>query len=180
GHYPSDDEIIDVGVRGVYLGNYVDWDANEHVKLVLEQYEWEAARQPFERTYRMFSNLDDMHENGLHDYLKFVKLGYGRASDHACKDIRSGAMTREEGIEMVRRYDHVKPRRDLERWLVYTGLNEEEFDHVCDTWRNPRVWRVEDGQWVKECVWGGEEAFGSAHACSDGCARVQQGPAAVA
>jgi len=178
GHYPSDDEIVDVGVRGVYLGNYVDWDANEHVKLVLDQYDWEPARQPFERTYRMFSNLDDMHENGLHDYLKFVKLGYGRGSDHACKDIRSGAMTREEGVEMVRKYDHVKPRRDLERWLAYTGLNEEEFDHVCDTWRNPRVWRVEDGMWVKECVWGGEEAFGPAHVCSAACARVQA-PAAV-
>ena len=39
-----------------------------------------------------------MHENGIHDYLKFVKLGYGRGSDHACKDIRAGRMTREEGI----------------------------------------------------------------------------------
>ena len=51
-----------------------------------------------------------MHENGIHDYLKYVKFGYGRGTDHACKDIRGGKMTREEGIEMVRRYDHVKPR----------------------------------------------------------------------
>ena len=43
-----------------------------------------------------------MHENGIHDYLKFVKFGYGRGTDHSCKDIRAGKMTREEGIEMVR------------------------------------------------------------------------------
>ena len=42
-------------------------------------------------------------------------------------------MTREQGIEMVRKYDHVKPRRDLDRWLGYVDMSEEEFDYVCDT-----------------------------------------------
>ena len=160
GKYPTDDEILDVGVRGIYLGNYVDWDANEHVELVMREYDWEPARQPFERTYRQFSNLDDMHENGIHDYLKFIKLGYGRASDHVCKDIRSGKITREEGIELVRQYDHVKPMRDLTRWLDYVGMSEEEFDATCDTFRNPRVWRIEDGQWVKDNIWGEPSAYG--------------------
>ena len=27
--------------------------------------------------------------------------------DHASKDIRTGYMSREEGIEMVRKYDHI-------------------------------------------------------------------------
>ena len=35
------------------------------------------------------SNLDDRYENGAHDLLKFIKFGYGRASDHASKDIRT-------------------------------------------------------------------------------------------
>ena len=70
---------------------------------------FEESPEPFERTYRRMSNLDDMHENGIHDYLKYIKFGYGRGTDHACKDIRAGLMTREEGVEMVRRYDHVKP-----------------------------------------------------------------------
>ncbi len=161
--YPSDDEIDAVGVRGIYLSNFVDWDANKHTKLVMELYGWRPAQQPFERTYRMFSNLDDMHENGIHDYLKFIKLGYGRASDHASKDIRAGIMTRAEGIEMVRKYDHVKPRRDLERWLNYVGMTENEFDHICDTFRDKRVWRVENGQWVKDNIWGGSSSYGAAH-----------------
>jgi len=59
-----------------------------------------------------------MHENGIHDYLKYVKFGYGRATDHACKDIRSGLMSRAEGIEMVRKHDHVKSR-DLKRWRMH-------------------------------------------------------------
>jgi N-acetyl sugar amidotransferase len=165
--YPADDELDAVGIRGIYLSNFVPWDANEHVKLVMEKYRWRAARQPFERTYRMFSNLDDIHENGIHDYLKFIKLGYGRGTDHSCKDIRSGLMTRERGIEMVREYDHIKPMRDLQRWLKYVNISEEEFDVICDTFRDKRVWRIENGQWVKDTIWGSSAAYGPVHLSKD-------------
>ena len=158
--YPSDEEIDQVEVRGIYLSNFVNWEANEHTKLVMDLYGWQPAQQPFERTYRQMSNLDDMHENGIHDYLKFVKFGYGRGSDHACKDIRGGIMTREEGIEMVRKYDHVKPRRDLERWLKYVNMTEAEFDNICDTFRDSRVWRIEKGEWVKDNIWGIPSTYG--------------------
>ena len=162
--YPSDEELDEIGVRGIYLSNFAPWDANEHVKLVIEKYGWIPARQPFERTYRMFSNLDDMHENGIHDYLKFIKIGYGRGTDHACKDIRSGLMTRGQGIEMVRKYDHVKPHRDLSRWLEYVNMGEAEFDSICDGFRNDHVWRIENGQWVKDNIWGEPSAYGRVHA----------------
>lgn len=161
--YPEDDEIDDVGVRGIYLSNFVNWDANKHSKLVIEKYAWRTADRDFERTYRKISNLDDMHENGIHDYLKFIKFGYGRATDHASKDIRAGIMTREEGIAMVRKYDHVKPRFDLERWLDYTGVSEEEFDQICDTFRDPRVWSIVNREWVKENVWGACSSYGAVH-----------------
>ena len=161
--YPSDDDIAEVGVRGIYIGNFFKWDPNIHAQKMHAEYGFEFARQPFERTYRVMSNLDDMHENGIHDYIKFIKFGYGRASDHASKDIRMGYMTREEGIEMVRKYDHVKPRRDLERWLKYVGMTEAEFDQIADTFRDPRVWRIEDGQWVKDNIWGKPSAYGTVH-----------------
>jgi hypothetical protein len=150
-------------VRGIYLGNYVDWDGHQNAKLVMDKYGWRPAQQPYERTYRLVSNLDDMHENGIHDYLKFIKFGYGRGSDHSCKDIRCGRMTRDEGVEMVRKYDHVKSRRDLDRWLSYVDMSEEEFDRVCDTFRDPRVWSIEGGQWVKDNIWGTPSAYGPVH-----------------
>ena len=161
--YPSDEEIDSVGVRGIYLSNFADWDANKHSQLVIDKYDWRPAQQPFERTYRKMSNLDDMHENGIHDYLKFIKLGYGRGSDHSCKDIRSGLMTRETGVEMVRKYDHVKPQRDLSRWLKYVDMSEDEFDSVCDTYRDRRVWRIEKGEWVKDNIWGEPSSYGPVH-----------------
>ena len=161
--FPSDEEIAEVGVRGIYIGNFFKWDPNVHAQKMHEEHGFEFARQPFERTYRVMSNLDDMHENGIHDYMKFIKVGYGRASDHSSKDIRLGYMTREEGIEMVRKYDHVKPRRDLERWLEYVKMTEEEFDQIADTFRDPRAWWIEDGQWFKHNIWGEPSAYGPVH-----------------
>jgi N-acetyl sugar amidotransferase len=160
--YPSDEELADVGVRGIYLGNYVDWEANTQTEKMVRDWGFEQAAEPFERTYRRMSNLDDMHENGIHDYLKYVKFGYGRGTDHSCKDVRSGHMTRDEAIAMVERYDHVKPRRDLERWLEYVGMTEEEFDEIADTFRDPRVWAKDSGgQWVKDSIRAFDERRGA-------------------
>ena len=151
--YPTDDEIEKVGVRGIYISNFFKWEANEHGKLMQEKYGFLEAEEPFERTYRRTSNLDDMHENGIHDYMKFVKFGYGRATDHVCKDIRAGLMTREQAIEIVKKMDAIKSK-DLQRWINYVGWTEEKFDSIADTFRDPRVWwKSQDGKWLKDNLW---------------------------
>lgn len=149
--YPGDEQLFDLGLRGIFLGNYVYWEGNEHTKMVIERYGFEVNNEPFDRTYRTMSNLDDMHENGVHDYLKYVKFGYGRATDHACKDIRAGLMTRKKAVEVVNHYDPIKPR-DLKRWLEYVGMTEDEFDRIADTFRDPRVWRMENGTWNRDML----------------------------
>lgn len=155
--YPSDEEIERVGVRGLFVSNFFKWEANEHGQLMKDLYGFIESEVPFERTYRLMSNLDDMHENGIKDYMKYVKFGYGRASDHVCKDIRAGIMTREEGIEIIRKMDPIKSK-DLYRWLEYVGWTEEYFDEVADRFRDPRVWWInENGEWQKDNIWDGKE-----------------------
>jgi N-acetyl sugar amidotransferase len=155
--YPSDEEIERVGVRGIFVSNFFKWEANEHGQLMKDKYGFIESEVPFERTYRLMSNLDDMHENGIKDYMKYVKFGYGRASDHVCKDIRAGIMTREEGIEIIRKMDPIKSK-DLYRWLDYVGWTEEYFDEVADRFRDPRVWWInEKGEWEKDNIWDGKK-----------------------
>lgn len=149
--YPSDEEIEEIGVRGIFLGNYINWDANKQLKVV-RKYGFKESPEPFERTYRQMSNLDDRYENGVHDLLKYIKFGYGRATDHVSRDIRLGHMTREQGIEMVRKYDHVVSK-DLYYWLDYVGMTEDEFWEIADTFRDLRIWRKENGKWVKDNIW---------------------------
>jgi N-acetyl sugar amidotransferase len=156
---PSDKEIEEAGTVGIYIGNFFKWDPNKHAYDMKEKYDFEFAEHPFERTYRIMSNLDDMHENGAHDYLKFIKFGYGRATDHTSKDIRSGYMDREKGKEIVLSMDHLKPR-DLKRWYEYTGVSEEEFDVIADKFRDPRVWWIENGEWYKQNLNGIPSSYG--------------------
>jgi N-acetyl sugar amidotransferase len=160
--YPSDDEILNTGLRGLYIGNYFQWEANLQTQKMIDLYGWKPADQDFERTYRKISNLDDRYENGVHDLLKFIKFGYGRASDHAAKDIRAGLMSRSQGVEMVRKYDSVVSS-DLEHWLEYVNVSKEEFWRIADSFRDPRVWSIENGRWTKDTPWGEVEDFGSVH-----------------
>ena len=156
--YPTDSEILEVGVRGLCIGNYYKWDPNWHAEQMKRMYGWKEYQGNFQRTYRKISNLDDRYENGLHDYLKFIKFGYGRASDHASKDIRTGYMSREEGIEMVKKYDHVIPD-DLKYWLDYVEMEEDEFWVTADSFRDPRIWSIKNGHWVKVNIWGGTSIY---------------------
>ena len=150
--YPSDAEMFELGLRGVHLSDYTYWEANKHAEMVIEKYGFKRAEKPFDRTYRKISNLDDIHENGVHDYMKWIKFGYGRCTDHASKDIRAGILSRDKAISLVKKHDHVKPQ-DLDRWLKYTEMTEKEFDAIADTFRDPRVWRYEKSNWVKDNIW---------------------------
>ena len=155
--YPADEEIERVGVRGIFVSNYFGWKQNEHTKLMIDQYGFEVNKQPFDRTYKTDSNLNNVHDNGVHDYMKYVKFGYGRVADHASRDIRNGALTRAQGIELVRQYDHVVPG-DIARWLHYIGMTRTEFEEIADRFRQPRVWvKNEYGHWIKDNIWDFEE-----------------------
>lgn len=167
GKYPSDEELANVGVRGIFMGVYVYWDANKHAQEMIDKYGFKVNPEPFERTYRLMSNVDDIHENGIKDYLKFVKFGYGRCTDHTSKDIRLGTMTREEGIGLVKKYDHIIPRKSFDYFLDMTGMTEEEFWPVADTFRDPRVWWIKDGEWWKDNIWGGSSSYGKVHLPKD-------------
>ncbi len=160
--YPEDSEILEVGTRGIYIGNFFKWNPNQHAQQMINTYGWKPAQKPFQRTYRIISNLDDRYENGIHDLLKFLKFGYGRASDHASKDIRAGIMSRDEGIQMVKKYDHVVSE-DLEYWLKYVDLSEEEFWKTADKFRDPRVWWIQDGEWWKDNIWGQASSYGKSY-----------------
>ena len=151
--FPSDDDIERVGVRGIFMGNYVFWDGDNNAKK-MGKYGFKPNPEPFERTYRTTSNVDDIHENGIKDYLKYIKFGYGRCTDHTSKDIRLGIMDRSTAIDLTRKYDHVKARKSLEYFLRMVDMTEVEFDEIADRFRDPRVWwKDSNGNWKKDNIW---------------------------
>ncbi len=144
--YPYDNELEAVGVRGIYLSNYIRWDAKTQHEQMIRLYGYEAAVQ--QRTFNTYEDVHCMHSAGLHDYIKYLKLGYGKVTDHASREIRLRRMTREQGIEMVRRYASVQPN-DTARFLDWVEMDREQLFICLDARRDPAVWRrASDGAWT--------------------------------
>jgi len=144
--YPDDEDIEEIGLRGIYLSNYINWNARNQTEFIIEKFGFETA-QFRERTFNLYDKLEDVHANGLHDYLKYLKFGYGRATDDASTEIRQGRMTREKGIEMVAKYDPVRPS-DMDIFLEAVGMPEEELLALIEPMRDPRIWAKDsDGRW---------------------------------
>ena len=145
--YPSDEEIEQVGLRGIYLSNYLSWNGKANAEQMIREYDFETARER-DRTFNIYDKVDDVHANGVHDYLKYLKFGYGRATDDASTEIRHGRMTREQGIDKVVRHDPARPR-DLDLLLEFLSMREEEFEALVEHLRDERIWMRDSagGKW---------------------------------
>ncbi len=146
-YYPHDKEISKVGVRGIYLGNYIRWDTKRQHEDMIDLYGYETAVQ--QRTFDTYNDVDCMHYSGLHDHIKYLKTGYGRGTDHATREIRFGRLTREEGLKLALDYEN-KPPKELTQFLEWSELAEREFYERVDMHRDTRVWtRDENGAWQR-------------------------------
>lgn len=147
--YSSDEDINRIGVTGLFLGYYFKWDLRKVLKKS-QEYGFEISDRPIETTYEDFENLD-CYSNHLHDYLKYVKYGFGRATDNACLDIRLGYITREQGVRLVNKYDGRLPSKAIKRYLEYTGFSQKEFDKIVNSYTNKRIFeRDENGKFVRD------------------------------
>ena len=147
--YESDESINKVGVTGLFLGYYFKWDLREVVKKSKE-HGFSITDRPVETTYENFENLD-CYSNHLHDYLKYVKYGFGRATDNACLDVRLGYINREEAVRLVRKYDGIPPKKAIKEYIEYTGFSKDEFFKIIDSYTNKRIFERDDsGKFLKD------------------------------
>lgn len=149
--YPSDEELEQVGVSGLFMGYFLKWDSLRNVKTVMEM-GWEPNPDgPVECAYNSYENIDCKWASGLHDYFKFVKYGYSRATDQLCAEIRKGCMTRDKAIRIVRDYEGKIPKKFLPDFLRYLDITEDEFFEVVDRFTNRKIFITEDnGKFVRD------------------------------
>ena len=150
--YPSDDEIERTEVRGIYVSNFFKWDAEAHAKMMRREWDFGYISYKRDRTFSMYSKIED-HANDVHDYMKYLKFGYGRATDDASMEIRHGRITREEGLALIRHYDSTEPRT-LGFYCDFLGITKSEFYSLIEPMRDLNIWQKTDGEWfVKDAVW---------------------------
>jgi hypothetical protein len=146
-NYLSNDELLDVGVTGLFLGYYFPWDGLVNA-LVAQASGFETYGKSIEGSIVDYENLDNF-QTGIHDYFKFLKYGFGRASNIASIHIRRGRISRTQGMRMVREHDGKFPATYLGRFLNEIigplGITEEHFRKICDQFTNEDLF-VTDSQ----------------------------------
>ena len=151
--YPSDEELQRVGVTGLFLGHYIQWDGLSNT-LIAQANGFTTYDKVVEGSMVNYENLDN-HQMGIHDYFKFLKFGFGRATDLACLHIRRGRLTRQDGLEAVRRLDGLFPweylGKSLSEILRPLDMTEDEFIKICDSFTNKKIFKRDaSGALVKD------------------------------
>lgn len=151
--YPSDDELKRVGVTGLFLGHYLPWDGYSNA-LIAQANGFESLSSTVEGSVVNYENIDN-HQTGIHDYFKFLKFGFGRATDIACLHLRRGRITRDDAIAMVKRHDGKFPwtylGKPVEAILEPLELTVEQFIKICDRFTNKKIFlRDASGNLIKD------------------------------
>lgn len=139
--YPSDEDLRRVGVTGIFLGYYMPWDGYSNA-LLAQAHGFSTLSTTVEGSIVNYENLDN-HQTGIHDYFKFLKFGFGRATDIACLHIRRGRITREDGLALVKAHDGRFPwtylGKPLAEILKPLDLSVDEFVTICDRFTNKKL-----------------------------------------
>ncbi|MEY8251454.1 MAG: N-acetyl sugar amidotransferase, partial [Colwellia sp.] len=135
--YPNDDEINSVGVRGIYLGNYVRWDPKAQHEKMMKSHGYKTSS--FNRTFDCYDHIDCYNFMDVHDKLKFYKHGYSKVTDHASREIRHGRLTRDKAIELVGHYQS-QPYQYVDKFCEWLGVKDNALEFIFDQHRNPLFW----------------------------------------
>ena len=142
--YPSDEEINQAGVTGIFLGSYIKWDIFKQLETV-KTIGFQENDEPKEGTFNKWENLD-VYFTVFHDYFKFLKYGFGRATDHASIEIMHGRISREQGLKLVKQYEGKIPRKYLKKFLEFADMSMDDFIGICNEFTNKEIFKVDENQ----------------------------------
>ena len=138
-HYPElPKRLGSAPPKGIFLGQFFPWDGFANARKSMD-HGFEIYHTMVEGSYGAFENLDNA-QTGIHDRFKFLKFGFGRATDILSNMIRRGRIDRSMAKEVAPERDAMFPASylgvPLHEVLKPLGMTVMEFLEVCDTFTN--------------------------------------------
>lgn len=145
--YPPFTDIEDIGVRGIYLGNYIRWDPYaQHLQMV-KKFNFKGKK--ISRTFDCYDYCDSLLYSDLHDLLKYFKHGYSKVTDHVCREIRFKRISRDQGKKIINFYAQQEPKY-VDIFCKWLDINEKALQLILNNHRNKSHWKkVTENKWVK-------------------------------
>lgn len=140
-------EVLGSKIKVIYLGYFEKWDPQECFYYACENTGFRPAKERSDGTYSKYTEIDDKI-TPMHFYTTYIKFGIGRASYDAAQEIRNGKITREEGINLVKKFDGEFPKTFFKDFLEYVDISEKDFFQKIDDLRSPHLWKKDKDRWV--------------------------------
>ncbi|MBZ0092120.1 MAG: N-acetyl sugar amidotransferase [Sulfuricellaceae bacterium] len=135
------------GIEMHYMSYYKKWIPQENYYYAAEHTGFKPNVERTQGTYSKYSSIDDKTDP-FHYFMTLIKFGIGRTTYDAAQEIRTGHITREEGVALVRRYDAEFPDKYFKEFLEYIDITEGEFWKAVDGFRSPHLWKKDaNGVW---------------------------------
>ncbi|MFA1737451.1 MULTISPECIES: N-acetyl sugar amidotransferase [Lysinibacillus] len=139
----------------IYLSYFVRWNSYANYIFAKKNgfkdlaHEWTR-----EHTFENFDQVDSIPYL-VHPWLKYPKFGHASATDYSSKYIRYGLITREQGIELVKQYDHKIDQKAVQSFIDFLGYTHTEFYNIIEKLYNPDLFEKDRfGEWVlKHPIW---------------------------
>ncbi len=123
--FPSQKELNRNNVKACYLGSYIPWDVKKQVEIIKKELDWKG-----EEVEGIPENYDyekiECYLQGVRDYIRYIKRGFGRTAHLVSIDIRNDRLTREEGLKLIKKYDGKRPK-SLDYFLNLLDISENDF-----------------------------------------------------
>ena len=150
---PSNEKLDSIGTELHFWSYYKKWIPQENYYYCIENTGFQANPSRSEGTYSKYASLDDKLD-GFHYYLSYIKFGLGRATSDSAHEIRDDHITREEGIQLVKKFDGEFPEKYFDIFLEYCDISENHFWDVINSWRSDHLWEKKNQEWnLKSKIW---------------------------
>ena len=133
-------------IKITHYSYFENWNPYKNYLLAKEKYGLEDLISSNTGTFTNFAH-NDQALSALHYYLMYIKFGFGRATQDAGIEIRRGAMTRDQAINLVNLYDGIFPEEHVQKYLNYFGIKESSFFENIDKWANKDLFEKKNSGW---------------------------------
>ena len=149
-NYPNERVLQEKSIMGIFLGYYENWDSVKNFDIAKDN-GFKSYDGDLEGCYFNFEKIDN-YQHGIHDYLKYLKFGFGRATDQLSYQIRRGRMKRSEAIEIVKKIEGKYPEsymgKNINDILKKINISEKKFIDICDQFTNKNIFKTNQANQV--------------------------------
>lgn len=139
--YPNDSIIKTNGIRGIYLSNYFRWDPYAQHQLMVKKFGYIGRK--FNRTFDIYDYVDCFNYMEIHDFLKLLKHGYSKVTDHVCREIRHKRLTKNQGYKLIKKYELEEPKF-IDLFCKWLDIDKNSLNFILNRFRNPLYFKMKN------------------------------------